>query len=158
MNKKSFLVISLLASFMLLILILKYYKTNLLKSKDTSNLVTAEDTIREHFKCQNEKNLTKLRKTITKNMWNISWNLENIKYIKLINIEEDLTNNIKDGYMKNGNGKYIKPREVQVFRVQYELKLKDDTESPITSGKHSDCYIVIKQNSNSSWQIDEIGE
>lgn len=127
--------------------------------KSTSaNLAASENVVKEHFKWWNEKNINKLNTTMTEGNKSISWNLENIDYVKIISIKEDLSSNVKKGYMENGNGKYLKPQEVKVFAVQYEIKLKDDNKGPISSGKHIQYYIVIKQSKNSPWLIDEIGQ
>ncbi len=159
MKKRNISIIIGMAIILILCVIsLKYYKDISAKKGHDNDLAKAEDVIKEHFKWWNEKNINKLNNTMTKDLSNISWNLQNTDYVKLINIKEELSGNIKDGYMNNGKGKYIKPKDVKVFAVQYEIKLKDDNKGALTSGKHEQYYILIKQDENSPWLINEMGQ
>ena len=160
LKKRNIIIITivLVALITLILFFSKTYKNIFTKDNKSTNLVQAENVVKEHFKWWNEKNENKLKSTMTKDNSDISWELENVDYVKLISVREDLSSNVKKGYMENGNGKYIKPNDVKVFTVQYEIKLKDNNKGPLSSGKHNQYYVVIKQNKNSSWLIDEIGQ
>jgi hypothetical protein len=142
----------------LCVIFLKEDRDISIKQKNAIDLAMAETVIKDHFKWWNEKNINKLNNTVTRDLTGISWGFENIDYVKLININEELSSNVRDGYIKNGKGKYIQPKDVKVFTVQYEIKLKDSNKGPTPSGKHEKYYIVIKQDENSTWLINEMGQ
>lgn len=128
-RKNIILMISILL-IILIILILVFSKVNsnaAAKRKEAANSISAENIVKEHFKWWNEKNINKLNDTMIKDNSNISWQFENLDYVKL-------------------------------FILEYELKLKDNNKGPIPSGKNGQYYIVIKQDKNSSWLIDEMGQ
>ena len=154
MNKKRIIILSIiLITSVLGILLWKFYIRDFTNIK--SNSLSAEAVLKEHFKSLNEKNIQKLNKTMTKGHEDINWQFDNLDSVKLIEIKEDLTGTVKNGYMNNGNGKYINPFDVKVFAVKFELKLKDENIGPRTSGQYEDFFIIIKQDKNAQWLIDD---
>ena len=122
---------------------------------------TPEQVVKNYFKFYNEKNKEKLLTTLTD--WhkapNVVWGFDNLKYIKVIKIEDD-TKAQRDAYMHYGRGKIngVKEENVRVYKVDYEVKYKKDGVGPEDSGKYTKWYTVIKENDNSPWLIDDGGE
>lgn len=121
-----------------------------------SNL-TAEDIVKNHFKYINEKDADKIEKTITQAKKGVTWEFEKLKYFKLINIEEDKSDIMKDAYMSNGRGSAIKPFQVKVFKVNFEVNYKDGGGSGFGNGRYTWYYFVIKEKEGSDWLIDDWG-
>lgn len=119
--------------------------------------LSAEQIVREHFRWRNEKNLPKLKGTMTKENKGISWMIENLNYIKLLNIQEDKSDNAKAMYMNNGKGLIKNPSDVKVFKVQYEVKYIDDNKGPEQDGKYECVFYVVKEQKDSYWLIDTWG-
>jgi hypothetical protein len=60
-----------------------------------------------------------LEKTVTQAKKGVAWEFEKLEYFKLIGIEEDKSDIIKNAYISNGNGSIIKPFQVNVFKVDF---------------------------------------
>ena len=92
--------------------------------------------------------------TFSKDLFN------NLKEVKLLAIEEEVANNLKDSYLKYGNGKTkgIKDENVKVYKAKYIIKYENDNIGPQTSGEDIDYFWVIREKENGEWLIDAIGQ
>lgn len=117
-----------------------------LQTSTDNSSISAEQAVKDHFKWRNEKNLAKLEETLTEKRKGIQWNLDNLEYVKLLEIIE-VTNSITNS----------KPKEnTKVFKVKYEIKFKEEKE-PQNSGTYEWYYFVVKEQQNSPWLIDDWG-
>ena len=92
------------------------------------------------------KILSNLKSTLSEHFYSGDWRLDNIEYVKLLNVKELKDSNIEKGYLTNGRGKNLKPAEIKVYVVEYDIKFKDVTKSVEgTNGKISENFILIKQ-------------
>jgi len=119
--------------------------------------LAAEDVIKNHFKYINEKDTEKLEKTVTHAKKEVTWEFEKLEYFKLISIEEDKSEKMKDAYMSRGRGSVIKPFQVKVFKVNFEVNYKGGGGSGFSNGNYSWYYFVIKEKEGSDWLIDDWG-
>lgn len=126
-------------------------------NEQTVNSLNAEDVVKEHFKYINEKNSEKLEKTVTQAKKGVAWEFEKLEYFKLINIEEDKSDRMKNAYMSSGRGSVIKPFQVKVFKVDFEVNYKGGYGSGFSNGKYTWYYFVVKEKEGSDWLIDDWG-
>jgi hypothetical protein len=130
---------------LLCLLVVLLTSCSLQTSTDNSN-ISAEQVVKDHFKWRNEKNLAKLEETLTEKRKGIQWNLDNLEYVKLLEIIE-VTNSITNP----------KPKEnTKVFKVKYEIKFKEE-KGPQNSGTYEWYYFVVKEQQNSPWLVDDWG-
>ena len=116
-----------------------------------------EQTIKNYFIAYNDKNLPNLKSTLSEHFYNGDWHLNNIEYVKLLNLKELKDSNIEKGYLTNGRGKELKPAEVKVYEVEYDIKFKDVKKSVEgLNGKISKNFILIKQTKDSPWIISDM--
>lgn len=131
------------------------------KNKVSTSNSNPQTVVENHFKYKNEKNKDKLLTTLTEvyNTPNMVWGFENLESIKLIEINEDTSENIRNGYLFNGRGSVngVSPENLKVYKVKYELKLKQDGIGPQDSGTYDWWYFVIRKDKNSPWLIDDYG-
>ena len=68
---------------------------------------SAKTVLENHFKYKNEKNNENLLTTLTErfNDPNVFWGFENLDSTKIIRIEEENNEKLKEGYLVNGRGK-----------------------------------------------------
>lgn len=117
-----------------------------------------QTVIKNHFKYVKEKNLGKILTTLTERNSNAYWDFDNLESIKLINIEEEKNEKFKQSYLLYGEGKTngTTEKNLKVYKVNYEIKYKNDTLQPQTSGIYDWWYLVIRKDENSPWLIDEV--
>lgn len=119
-----------------------------------------KQVVENYFKYYNEKNLEGVNSTRTQ--WSqITAGLdENLKYIKLNSISEDVAPNMKEGYIKYGHGLITGAKEenIMIYKIEYTVKYKKDGVGPQDSGKYIKWCTLIRKDKNSPWLIDDIGE
>jgi len=122
---------------------------------------SAQAVVENYFKYENEKNKDKLLTTLTEhfNAPNVVWGFDNLESTKIINIEEEMDEKVKEGYLHNGRGSINGTTEnnLKVYKVKYEVKYKNDEVSPQNSGIYDWWYFVIRKDENSPWLIDDMG-
>ncbi|HBL05457.1 MULTISPECIES: DUF4829 domain-containing protein [unclassified Clostridium] len=122
---------------------------------------SAQTVVENYFKYENEKNKDKLLTTLTEhfNAPNVVWGFDNLDSTKIISIEEEMNEKVKEGYLHNGRGSTNGTTEnnLKVYKVKYEVKYKNDGASPQNSGIYDWWYFVIRKDENSPWLIDDMG-
>ncbi|GAA0084901.1 DUF4829 domain-containing protein [Clostridium sp. CTA-7] len=122
---------------------------------------SAKTVVENYFKYKNEKNKDNLLTTLTErfNAPNVVWGFENLDSTKIISIEEEKNEKIKEGYLNNGMGKINGTTEnnLKIYKVRYEVKYKKDGVGPQDSGIYDWWYFLIRKDENSPWLIDDMG-
>ncbi|MDA8234786.1 MAG: DUF4829 domain-containing protein [Clostridia bacterium] len=113
-----------------------------LKDNIKSTKMSAEQVVREHFKHWNDKNLTKLEETLTPDRKGITWEFNNLEYVKLLSIKE----------------KPIKGQNNQKeFDVVFNIKFKNGSGSGLSNGRFKWSYKLKKDTERSPWLIYDWG-
>lgn len=115
----------------------------------------AEQVVRDHFRSRNEKDLTRLQRTLAPDRRSTDWDLGNLQYVRITSIAAD--DSAIQGYMTNGSGSVKRPAAVKAFKVVYEVKYVDDNKTVQKSGTYSWWYFVTKETKFSPWLIDDWG-
>lgn len=122
---------------------------------------SAKTVVENYFKYKNEKNKDNLLTTLTErfNAPNVVWGFENLDSTKIISIEEEKNEKIKEGYLNNGMGKINGTTEnnLKIYKVRYEVKYKKDGVGPQDSRIYDWWYFLIRKDENSPWLIDDMG-
>lgn len=109
---------------------------------DTTGSAAAEQVVREYFKYWNEKNVTELEKLMTPNRKGITWDFDNLEYIKLISIAE----------------KKSSDKNRKVFEVAFDVKFKLGVGGGnMKDGKTTWDYLLKQDSANSPWLIYDWG-
>ncbi|WP_238881704.1 DUF4829 domain-containing protein [Clostridium sp. YIM B02551] len=146
----------------LVIVIGGYYVVQGLTSNSNKKSLDPKQVVENYFKYRNEKNKKEILKTLTK--WhdapNTVWNFENLYSIKIEDIKEENSENVRKGYLQNGRGSVNNTTEnnLKVYKVKYEVKYLKDGVGPQDSGVYDWWFFVIRENENSPWLIDDMGE
>lgn len=158
--KKKFMVIALLLTFILTGCSLLQKKVNISNSDKLK--LSSKEVVENYFKYYNEKSKTGVLSTLTKwhNTPNMKFGFDSLKSINIIDITDDSTPKQKEAYMKYGRGSIngVKEENVKIYKVTYDLKLKNENHWAENSGKHTKWFTVIRTNKNSPWLIDDQGE
>jgi hypothetical protein len=117
----------------------------------------AKQVVLDFFKYYEQKDVTKMESLLIKGKKGISWELNKMDYVKLLKVEEDKTDVMKNGFMSNGLGSVMHPVEVKVYKVTFEIKFDGGSGSGMTDGKYDWSYFVIKEKENSPWLIADWG-
>jgi hypothetical protein len=77
--------------------------------------------------------------------------LDNLVSIKIVNINEELNEGIRNYYLRNGRGSINNTisENLKVYKVDYEVKYKHDGIGPQDSGIYEWWYFLIRENENS---------
>lgn len=130
-------------------------------SKSQTQLSEPQQIVENYFKYSNEKNKEEVLSTLTEwhNSPNVVLGIENLENIKLIDIKEEKSNTIRNGYLHNGRGSINNTTEnnLKVYTVKYEVKYKKDSIVPQDSGIYDWCFFVVRKDENSPWLIDDMG-
>lgn len=119
--------------------------------------LSPEQTITDYFKWLNEKNIFNANSLLTEERRRGTDSIDNLEYIKILDINEYKENLYKESYLKNGRGTKTHPMDLRVYIVTYEANYKVGSVESHGNGKHTWYYFVIKQNKNSPWLIDDWG-
>ncbi|MBL4931863.1 DUF4829 domain-containing protein [Clostridium paridis] len=157
MRKRVFLIVLLLVS-----VSIGYYGVKALTSNSQNKSLDSKQVVENYFKYRNEKNKKEILKTLTK--WhdapNVVWGFENLDNIKIVDIKEENSKDVRNGYLQNGRGSVNNTTEnnLKVYKVKYEVKYLKDGVGPQDSGVYDWWFFVIRENENSPWLIDDMGE
>ena len=117
--------------------------------------------VENYFKYYNEKNKKGILCTLTEwhNAPNVVWGFENLDSMKIIDIQEEKSDVIRNGYLRNGRGSVNNTTEtnLKVYKVKYEVKYKKNGIGPQDSGTYDWWYFVIRRDEDSPWLIDDMG-
>lgn len=123
----------------------------------TSTESDPKQVVLNFFKYYENKDISKMENLLIKGKRGISWELNKMEYVKLLKVEEDKTDVLKNGFMSNGLGSVIKPVDVKVFRVTFDIKFDGGSGSGMTDGKYDWSYFLIKEKEDSPWLIADWG-
>ena len=104
--------------------------------------VAAKQVVEEYFTYWNGKNAAELEKRMTANKKGMTWNFDNLEYMKLISINER------------------QPREAgtKAYEVTFDVKFKSDTgEGDMKDGKTTWDYLLKQETPSSPWLIYDWG-
>ncbi|MBS6501262.1 MAG: DUF4829 domain-containing protein [Clostridium sp.] len=122
---------------------------------------SAKTVLENHFKYKNEKNNENLLTTLTErfNDPNVFWGFENLDSTKIISIEEENNEKLKEGYLINGRGKIngATKNNLKIYKVKFEVNYKKDGVGPRDSGIYDYWYFLIRKDETSPWLIDDMG-
>lgn len=123
---------------------------------------TPKEVITTYFKAYNDKNLELIQSTQSESRrgTNTYYGFDNLKYIKLLSIDENKATIRKEDYMKSGRGSILKPVDVKVFWVEWEQEVFNPKEYPNpdrANGKQGWNFILIKMSKDGQWLIDDQG-
>lgn len=79
--------------------------------------------------------------------------LDNIESIKVINIDKVKDENLYKAFIE---GNSIDEKNVEIYKVKYDIKFKDESKTPIGNGEDEIDYILVKDES-SKWKIHSWG-
>lgn len=79
--------------------------------------------------------------------------LDNIESIKIINIDKVKDENLYKSFTDSNN---INKKNVEIYKVKYNIKFKDSSKTPIDNGEDEIEYILVKDE-HSKWKIDSLG-
>lgn len=79
--------------------------------------------------------------------------LDNIESIKILNIDKVKDENIYKAFI---DGNSIDRKNVEIYKVKYDIKFKDASKTPIDNGEDEMDYTLVKDE-NSKWKIDSWG-
>lgn len=102
-----------------------------------------KQVVENYFKYWDEKNSKGMLSCLTEkyDKHNIDWEFGNLKSVNLISIVEESNTGIE-----------------AIYKVEFELKNKKDEVSSMDSGKWTWTFVVIRNDKNSPWLIDNYGE
>lgn len=135
-------------------------------SKVSNKTINTEDdspkkVIENYFKYKNEKNKDKLLTTLTDkyNSPNVFWGFENLDSTKIISVEEEKDEKLKESYLVNGSGRVngATKNNIKIYKVKYDVKYKKDGVGPQDSGTYDWWFFLIREDENSQWLIDDMG-
>ena len=79
--------------------------------------------------------------------------LDNIKSIKILYLDKVKDENQYKAFIDGNN---IDKKNVEIYKVKYNVKFKDASKTPIDNGEDEIDYILVKDK-NSKWKIDSWG-
>ncbi|OBR94240.1 MULTISPECIES: DUF4829 domain-containing protein [Clostridium] len=132
------------------------------QASESQRLLQPKQVVESYFKYLNEKNKKALFTTITE--WqkapNVEWGFDIREYIKLISVNEETNPVFKEGYLSNGRGSIngVKKENVKVYKVDYDVKYKEDAITAEDNGKNTSWFFVVRKDKNSPWLIDSQGQ
>jgi Domain of unknown function (DUF4829) len=123
---------------------------------------TPEEVIQTYFEGYEEKDEKKVYTTLTneyKKKHPLStFNLENIESTTLFTIKET-TDEYKD-YLMDHHAKErgIKEENIKLYEVAFEWVFVDDKKSSVPNGEFLYDFILIREDNNSPWLINRMGQ
>lgn len=127
-------------------------------------LLKPKEVVEGFFKYYNQKNLEGMN-TFTTEKNQLSWEFDNLEYIKVINIIEDTNKTNKEVYLRDMKKGQIIDMEkekselenVTIFNVDFYVKYKKEGIGPSDSGRDKYSYTLIRKEKNSPWLISAFG-
>ena len=118
------------------------------------------NVIKNSFKYENNRNEEELKKCYTEVYKDTNFMLSNINSVEIKEVALLKDKKIYSNYLDYGRGKMrnIDIKNVIIFRVKYNKEYIDDSIMPMDSGIDEKGFILIRENSTSSWKIDGAGE
>lgn len=116
------------------------------------NLEEPKEVIKAYFDSLNAHDEDTFKKLITGDETSPYFS-DDVGKFKLLDIKDDTDNSLKNSYLNNGMGSIKKPYDVICFSVYYKVKYKG-----LKSDEDRRFVTLIKENENSPWLIDEIGQ
>jgi hypothetical protein len=113
------------------------------KERESSTTLSAEEVVRDYFTYWNEKNGSKLEKVLSPEKRGITWEMDKLEHVKLLNIKE--------------NGSATKDDNQRIFNVVFEIKFKDGSGSGLSDGKWTWSYMLKRDDKNKPWLIHDWG-
>ncbi len=136
----------------------EYYNTN--QPFTESEINSARAVVQEYFKAKTAHDKEAIIATLTEhhNTPNtVFWQDEKIE---LNNIELDLTDETKNGYLTTGRGRVngVSAENVIVFKADFTVSYNENEKSAFNVGRYTDyAMILIRDNANGKWLIDDMG-
>jgi hypothetical protein len=116
-----------------------------------------QKVVEDYFTYNNEKNREKVASTMSKRLHEQEFDFDNLQGIKLLSIQEDKTEHVRNLYASNDVGKEIKEENIKVYEVSYEVVYEDNMSSPQTSGTYGGKYFfVVREKEGAEWLIDKV--
>jgi hypothetical protein len=140
-----------------LVLAVGYTSKNTNTANQNINTSDPRQVVLDFFKYYEKKDASKMESLLIKQKRGVFWELNKMKYVKLLKVEEDKTDTMKNGFMSIGLGSVLKPADVKVFRVTFDIKFDGVSGSGMTDGKYDWLYFVVKENKDSPWLIADWG-
>jgi hypothetical protein len=113
-----------------------------------------ENIVKEYFSFWESRNKAGLESITTQVHKGTTWDLDNLESLTLDSIW-DCTSKHKNEYLESGRGSLTKPYDVKVYCTKFRVTVKQ--ERALNNGEYDWMFILIKQNRNSNWIIDDWG-
>lgn len=111
----------------ILILIPMLILSFILTFKSDSIDNNAKATIYNYVECINKKDLDSISKLVTKDkVSDLKLQIDNIKSISLIKVEEETNMNLINDYLKDN---YLYDKNLKIFKINYSINYENETES-----------------------------
>ncbi|MCT8138438.1 DUF4829 domain-containing protein [Anaerobacillus sp. CMMVII] len=127
------------------------------KSSEAQVDLSPKETIIQFFEYQNEKKLEEMEGLLSEDRKGISWELNKLRSIEILSIEEESSPEMKEQYIKYGRGKDIKESNISVFKVEFEVDYAGGFGSGLDNGVHSWWYYLTRETDTAPWKIDDWG-
>lgn len=129
-------------------------------NNNSKDLLDAQKVVENYFKYRNEKNAEGLQSTLEEQDPNLSEDIKDTDYIKIISIKEDTDPMLKEMYLYDvkGKAKEAKAANIKVFNVFYDVKYKEGVQATEGNGKNQCWFWVIRKDKNSPWIINDMGQ
>ena len=116
------------------------------KSKPIDN--NAKSTIYNYIECINKKDLASISKLVTKDkISDLKLQIDNIKSIHLIKIEEETDMNLVSDYLKDNP---LHDKNLKIFKINYSVNYENETDSKTYE---SLCSLISDQ--SGEWLIND---
>lgn len=124
----------------ILILIPMLILSFILTFKSDSIDNNAKATIYNYVECINKKDLDSISKLVTKDkVSDLKLQIDNIKSISLIKVEEETDINLINDYLKDNS---LYDKNLKIFKINYSINYENETESKIYE---SLCSLIADQ-------------
>lgn len=114
---------------------------------------SSDKVIENSFKYLEANDINNLKKCYSDRYQNTNFNIENIESVELIEKILITDKSEYDNYISRVNNN----ENIKIFKVKYELKLKNEEIGPEPSGVYEKIYYLKKESFWEKWKIDEMG-
>lgn len=121
---------------------------------------SAKAVVERYFKAKNEKDRPAVLATVTEPLRTPNTVFWEDEKITVNNIAYDADDQMRKDYTESGRGSVNNTavENVIVFRVDFTVSVPADGKSAYSNGDYKDyCMILIRDNKNSQWLIDDMG-